>query len=68
MVKISLSTNELSAAVKNRIDGLLTRHKGKFWHYDMNNEMLHGSYRYEDKSGKSTPPSPWRQASSTRMC
>ncbi|KQK13823.1 uncharacterized protein LOC100831608 [Brachypodium distachyon] len=47
----TLSTDELSAAVKSRIEGLLTRYKGKFRHYDVNNEMLHGSF-YQDKLGK----------------
>ncbi|XP_051179108.1 endo-1,4-beta-xylanase 1 [Lolium perenne] len=47
----TLSADDLSAAVKSRIDGLLTRYKGKFRHYDVNNEMLHGSF-YQDKLGK----------------
>ncbi|KAF6159697.1 hypothetical protein GIB67_029955 [Kingdonia uniflora] len=47
----SLNKNDLTAAVQNRLTGLLTRYKGKFKHYDVNNEMLHGSY-YQDKLGK----------------
>ncbi|XP_058217198.1 endo-1,4-beta-xylanase 1-like isoform X3 [Rhododendron vialii] len=40
----SLSTDDLRTAVQNRLNGLLTRYKGKFKHYDVNNEMLHGSF------------------------
>lgn len=47
----SLNKNDLSTAVQNRLTGLLTRYKGKFRHYDVNNEMLHGSF-YQDKLGK----------------
>ncbi|KAL6618921.1 hypothetical protein ACP70R_034060 [Stipagrostis hirtigluma subsp. patula] len=47
----TLAADELSAAVKSRITDLLTRYKGKFKHYDVNNEMLHGSF-YQDKLGK----------------
>jgi GH35 family endo-1,4-beta-xylanase len=47
----TLPAADLSAAVKGRLDGLLTRYKGKFKHYDVNNEMLHGSF-YQDKLGK----------------
>ncbi|KAF7141452.1 hypothetical protein RHSIM_Rhsim06G0066700 [Rhododendron simsii] len=47
----SLNTNDLRTAVQNRLNGLLTRYKGKFKHYDVNNEMLHGSF-YQDHLGK----------------
>ncbi|KAG1348119.1 putative endo-1,4-beta-xylanase 1 [Cocos nucifera] len=47
----SLNKNDLSTAVQNRLNGLLTRYKGKFRHYDVNNEMLHGSF-YQDRLGK----------------
>ncbi|KAK7283220.1 hypothetical protein RIF29_12600 [Crotalaria pallida] len=47
----SLNKNDLMTAVQNRLNGLLTRFKGKFKHYDVNNEMLHGSY-YQDRLGK----------------
>lgn len=47
----SLSQNDLSTSVQNRVTDLLTRYKGKFRHYDVNNEMLHGSF-YQDKLGK----------------
>ncbi|OVA14560.1 Glycoside hydrolase [Macleaya cordata] len=47
----SLNNNDLMTAVQNRLTGLLTRYKGQFKHYDVNNEMLHGSF-YQDKLGK----------------
>ncbi|XP_020222651.1 endo-1,4-beta-xylanase 1 isoform X3 [Cajanus cajan] len=47
----SLNNNDLMTAVQNRLNGLLTRYKGKFSHYDVNNEMLHGSF-YQDRLGK----------------
>ncbi|GJM96159.1 hypothetical protein PR202_ga12972 [Eleusine coracana subsp. coracana] len=47
----TLSTDDLKTAVQDRINGLLTRYKGKFKHYDVNNEMLHGSF-YQDKLGR----------------
>ncbi|KAI3846732.1 hypothetical protein MKW92_002163 [Papaver armeniacum] len=47
----SLNNTDLMTAVQNRLKGLLTRYKGKFRHYDVNNEMLHGSY-FQDRLGK----------------
>ncbi|XP_061374719.1 endo-1,4-beta-xylanase 1-like [Gastrolobium bilobum] len=47
----SLNKNDLMTAVQNRLTGLLNRYKGKFRHYDVNNEMLHGSF-YQDRLGK----------------
>lgn len=44
----NLNRTDLQRAVNNRITGLLTRYKGKFRHYDVNNEMLHGSF-YQDR-------------------
>uniref|UniRef100_A0A804P959 GH10 domain-containing protein n=1 Tax=Zea mays TaxID=4577 RepID=A0A804P959_MAIZE len=58
----TLSTDDLSAAVSNRINGLLTRYKGKFKHYDVNNEMLHGSF-YQDKLGKDIRATMFKTAS-----
>lgn len=45
-----LDARELAEAVQNRVSGLLTRYHGQFKHYDVNNEMLHGSF-YKDKLG-----------------
>ncbi|KAL2498621.1 glycosyl hydrolase family 10 protein/carbohydrate-binding domain-containing protein [Abeliophyllum distichum] len=47
----TMNKNDLLSAVQNRLSGLLTRYKGKFKHYDVNNEMLHGSF-YQDHLGK----------------
>lgn len=47
----ALNKSDLMTAVQNRLNGLLTRYKGKFKHYDVNNEMLHGSF-YQDRLGK----------------
>ncbi|KAJ4964564.1 hypothetical protein NE237_016413 [Protea cynaroides] len=47
----SLNKNDLMTAVQNRLTGLLTRYKDKFRQYDVNNEMLHGSF-YQDRLGK----------------
>ncbi|KAG8097761.1 hypothetical protein GUJ93_ZPchr0013g34217 [Zizania palustris] len=59
----TLSTDDLSSAVKSRISGLLTRYKGKFRHYDVNNEMLHGSFFYQDKLGKDIRATMFKTAS-----
>lgn len=47
----SLNKNDLMTAVQNRLRGLLTRYKEKIRHYDVNNEMLHGSF-FQDRLGK----------------
>ncbi|KAL5988334.1 Glycoside hydrolase, 10 [Asimina triloba] len=47
----ALNNGDLMKAVQNRLTGLLTKYKGKFRHYDVNNEMLHGSF-YQDRLGK----------------
>lgn len=47
----SLDQTDLSLAVQNRISDLLTRYNGKFTHYDVDSEMLHGSF-YGDRLGK----------------
>ncbi|KAL2241235.1 UNVERIFIED_CONTAM: Endo-1,4-beta-xylanase 1 [Sesamum indicum] len=47
----ALSKNDLMSAIQNRLTGLLTRYKGKFKQYDVNNEMLHGSF-FQDHLGK----------------
>ncbi|KAM7518452.1 hypothetical protein LguiB_017414 [Lonicera macranthoides] len=47
----ALNKTDLNTAVQNRLTSLLTRYKGKFKHYDVNNEMLHGSF-YQDRLGK----------------
>ncbi|CAN0878274.1 Endo-1,4-beta-xylanase 1 [Linum grandiflorum] len=51
----SLNKQDLTKAVQNRLTDLLTRYKGKFKHYDVNNEMLHGSF-YPDRLGEEIRP------------
>ncbi|XP_073119734.1 endo-1,4-beta-xylanase 1-like isoform X2 [Henckelia pumila] len=47
----SLGKDDMMSAVQNRLTSLLNRYKGKFKHYDVNNEMLHGSF-FQDHLGK----------------
>nr|XP_043617638.1 endo-1,4-beta-xylanase 1-like [Erigeron canadensis] len=49
----NLSKTDLATAVQNRMTSLLNRYKGKFKHYDVNNEMLHGSF-YPSRLGPDT--------------
>ncbi|CAI9116037.1 OLC1v1017081C1 [Oldenlandia corymbosa var. corymbosa] len=48
----ALNGNDLISAVQNRVTGLVTRYKGKFKHYDVDNEILHSSF-YKDRLGNS---------------
>ncbi|KAG8046208.1 hypothetical protein GUJ93_ZPchr0008g12912 [Zizania palustris] len=45
-----LDHDQLMSAVQGRLQSLLTRYAGRFPHYDVNNEMLHGSF-YQDRLG-----------------
>ncbi|GLT93648.1 hypothetical protein SLE2022_114300 [Rubroshorea leprosula] len=47
----SLNGSDLLTAVQKHLTDLLMRYKGKFKHYDVDNEMLHGSF-YKDRLGK----------------
>ncbi|KVI06779.1 Carbohydrate-binding, CenC-like protein [Cynara cardunculus var. scolymus] len=49
----NLNKVDLTTAVQNRLTSLLNRYKGQFKHYDVNNEMLHGSF-YPDRLGQDT--------------
>nr|GEV10846.1 glycosyl hydrolase family 10 protein / carbohydrate-binding domain-containing protein [Tanacetum cinerariifolium] len=57
----NLSKTDLATAVQNRVTSLLNRYKGKFKHYDVNNEMLHGSF-YPDRLGQDTRPNMFKTA------
>lgn len=46
----NLDNDQLNSAVQGRLQSLLTRYAGRFPHYDVNNEMLHGSF-YQDRLG-----------------
>ncbi|KAK1406692.1 hypothetical protein QVD17_38300 [Tagetes erecta] len=56
-----LSRNDLVMAVHNRLNGLFNRYRGKFKHYDVNNEMLHGSF-YKDRLGKNIRGNVFKEA------
>ncbi|KAL8145360.1 endo-1,4-beta-xylanase 1-like isoform X1 [Apium graveolens] len=58
----ALNKTDLLTAVQNRLTGLLSRYKGKFKHYDVNNEMLHGSF-YQDRLGKDIRANMFKNAS-----
>ncbi|XP_044971940.1 endo-1,4-beta-xylanase 1-like [Hordeum vulgare subsp. vulgare] len=45
-----LPNDQLAAAVQGRLTSLLTRYAGRFPHYDVNNEMLHGTF-FQDRLG-----------------
>jgi endo-1,4-beta-xylanase len=47
-----LSDDELKEAVENRLHSSVQHFKGKFLHWDVNNEMLHGSF-FKDRLGES---------------
>ncbi|KAJ9545370.1 hypothetical protein OSB04_025077 [Centaurea solstitialis] len=49
----NLNKTDLNTAVQNRLTSLLNRYKGRFKHYDVNNEMLHGSF-YPNRLGPDT--------------
>jgi len=46
----ALDTASLGQAMESRINSVVGRYKGKFEHWDVNNEMLHGSW-YQDQLG-----------------
>lgn len=57
-----LSKDDMQKAVQSRLTGLLTRYKGQFKHYDVNNEMLHNSF-YQDHLGKEIRANMFKTAS-----
>ena len=48
----ALDNTALQQAVESRMDSVVNHFKGKFVHWDVNNEMLHGSF-YADRLGES---------------
>jgi hypothetical protein len=52
---------QLTATVKARVRGLLGRYAGRFPHYDVNNEMLHGRF-FRDRLGDAVAPLMFREA------
>ncbi|PAN47836.1 hypothetical protein PAHAL_9G307700 [Panicum hallii] len=53
--------DQLMAAVQQRIRGLLGRYAGRFPHYDVNNEMLHGRF-FRDRLGDDVAALMFREA------
>ncbi|CAN6197555.1 unnamed protein product [Urochloa humidicola] len=53
--------NQLMAVVQDRIRGLLGRYSGRFPHYDVNNEMLHGRF-FRDRLGDDVAALMFREA------
>jgi endo-1,4-beta-xylanase len=49
---MNLSTQQLQSAVESRLESVVNHYKGKFLHWDVNNEMLHGSF-FADRLGDS---------------
>ncbi|KAL6624434.1 hypothetical protein ACP70R_031755 [Stipagrostis hirtigluma subsp. patula] len=58
---ISGDRGQLMAAVEGRLQGLLSRYTGRFPHYDVNNEMLHGRF-YRDRLGDDVAALMFREA------
>ncbi|KQK16181.1 hypothetical protein BRADI_1g27257v3 [Brachypodium distachyon] len=56
-----LGRDDLQPAVKARLEGLVSRYAGRFGHYDVNNEMLHGRF-FRDRLGEGAPAIMFREA------
>ncbi|XP_040380479.1 endo-1,4-beta-xylanase 2-like [Oryza brachyantha] len=56
-----LGRDDLASAVHGRLNGLLSRYAGRFRHYDVNNEMLHGRF-YRDRLGDGVAALMFREA------
>jgi GH35 family endo-1,4-beta-xylanase len=52
---------QLKSMVQGRLRGLLSRYAGRFPHYDVNNEMLHGHF-YRDRLGDDVAALMFREA------
>ncbi len=57
------ATSELRTAVENRMDSAVNHFKGKFVHWDINNEMLHSSF-FQDRLGPNIRPWMFQEANS----
>ncbi|MBN2532206.1 MAG: endo-1,4-beta-xylanase [Spirochaetales bacterium] len=60
----NLSAQQLRAALESRLESVVTHYKGKFPHWDVNNEMLHGTF-FIDKLGESIRP--WMYQETNRL-
>lgn len=52
---VGLSEQELKASVERRLEHCVSHFAGRFHHWDVNNEMLHGSF-YRDRLGEEIWP------------
>jgi GH35 family endo-1,4-beta-xylanase len=52
---IQLDTNDLRQAVETRLESATTHFRGRFQQWDVNNEMLHGSF-FRDRLGEAIEP------------
>jgi xylan 1,4-beta-xylosidase len=50
-----LGTNDLRNAVESRLEGATAHFRGRFLQWDVNNEMLHGSF-FRDRLGEAIEP------------
>nr|AAK73567.1 1,4-beta-D xylan xylanohydrolase [Hordeum vulgare subsp. vulgare] len=51
----NLNKDQLRSAMQSRLEGLVSRYAGRFKHYDVNNEMLHGRF-FRDRLGDEDVP------------
>ncbi|KAM3405227.1 hypothetical protein ACQJBY_007988 [Aegilops geniculata] len=51
----NLTKGQLRSAMQGRLEGLVPRYAGRFKHYDVNNEMLHGRF-FRDRLGEGDIP------------
>nr|AAD41893.1 (1,4)-beta-xylan endohydrolase [Triticum aestivum] len=51
----NLNKDQLRSAMQSRLEGLVSRYAGRFRHYDVNNEMLHGRF-FRDRLGDEDIP------------
>ncbi|EMS56252.1 Putative Pol polyprotein from transposon element Bs1 [Triticum urartu] len=51
----NLNKDQLRSAMQSRLQGLVSRYAGRFKHYDVNNEMLHGRF-FRDRLGEEDIP------------
>jgi endo-1,4-beta-xylanase len=57
----ALNPQDLRRAVERRLESAVTHFRGRFRHWDVNNEMLHGSF-YKDRLGEEIWPWMFKRA------
>ncbi|KAL6864995.1 hypothetical protein ACP4OV_016146 [Aristida adscensionis] len=58
---LAYDRDQLMSAVRARLSGLVSRYAGRFPHYDVNNEMLHGRF-FRDRLGDDVAALMFREA------